>query len=349
MALSLGLYCFQTDSMKKFLRFLIILFVVLLAVYLAGPSPEAPDYNKALQEMPADPVQLDAYVKTMESGRKLKPDNEARIIWLNDSLKDQTEYAIVYLHGFTASQEEGDPVHEAIAKKYGCNLYLSRLSEHGLDTAENMINLTADSYYASAVEALSIGRKLGSKIILMATSTGGTLALKLAEKFPNDVQALILMSPNIAVNDGTAFLLNNHWGKQIAKMAVGSEYLGTDPDSIPEVPKYWTRNYRIEAAVAMEELVETSMTEKTFKAVKQPLLLMYWYKIETEQDDVVKVDAMLDMFDALGTPADKKQKHAIPEAGNHVIGSKLRSGDVASVMKYTEGFMENVLQLKPLP
>ena len=42
----------------------------------------------------------------------------------NDSLKEKTEYAVVYLHGFSASQEEGDPVHYDFAKKFGCNLFL---------------------------------------------------------------------------------------------------------------------------------------------------------------------------------------------------------------------------------
>ncbi len=36
---------------------------------------------------------------------------------INDSLKEKTEYAVVYLHGFSASQEEGDPVHYTVCKK----------------------------------------------------------------------------------------------------------------------------------------------------------------------------------------------------------------------------------------
>ncbi len=59
-------------------------------------------------------------------------------------LKNKTEYSLVYLHGFSASQAEGDPVHRNIAKLFGCNLYLSRLAEHGIDTAEPMMNLTAE-------------------------------------------------------------------------------------------------------------------------------------------------------------------------------------------------------------
>ena len=48
-----------------------------------------------------------------------------------------------------------------------------------------MINLTADKLWNSAKEAYAIGRQLGKKVILIATSTGGTLALKLAAEYPD--------------------------------------------------------------------------------------------------------------------------------------------------------------------
>ena len=35
--------------------------------------------------------------------------------------------SVVYLHGFSASQEEGDPVHYDFAQKFGCNLFLAAL------------------------------------------------------------------------------------------------------------------------------------------------------------------------------------------------------------------------------
>ena len=63
-----------------------------------------------------------------------------------------------------------------------------------------MINLTADKLWNSAKEAYAIGKQLGKKVIIMATSTGGTLALKLAAEYP-EIAGLILLSPNIAIND----------------------------------------------------------------------------------------------------------------------------------------------------
>ena len=321
--------------------------VLLIIIYLAGPSPAKPAYKTDMPVVPDNALQLEAYVKNNEALHKIKTDNEARIIWFNDSSKQRTDYAIVYLHGFSASQAEGDPVHKNIAKEFGCNLYLSRLAEHGIDTIDAMINLTADKYWESAKQALAIGKQLGKKVILMSTSTGGTNALQLAATYPDDIAALILLSPNIEINDANAWLLNNHWGLQIAHLVLKSDFIDSKDDR-PIYKQYWDWHYRAEAAVALQELLETTMTKETFEKVKQPVQLLYFYKDETHQDSVVKVSAMLKMYDELGTPDSLKRKQAMPNAGTHVIGSYIKSHDVESVQKEIEKFMSDVLHIQKI-
>jgi hypothetical protein len=97
--------------------------------------------------------------------------------------------------------------------------------------------------------------------------------------------------------------------------------------------------------VALEELLETTMKESTFKKVTQPTELLYYYKNEIQQDSVVKVSAMLTMFDQLGTPPELKRKQAMPNTGNHVIGSYIRSHDVEGVQEQIEKFMREVLKM----
>jgi pimeloyl-ACP methyl ester carboxylesterase len=323
----------------------LLLILALVVAYLLGPSPATPVYSTTMPVVPSAPAALETYIRDQEAQHKLKPDNQARIVWYNDSLKTKTAYAIVYLHGFSASQQEGDPLHRYIAGKYGCNLYLSRMAEHGIDTAEPMLNLTADNYWASAQQALAIGRQLGNKVILMGTSTGGTFALQLAATYPDDVSALVLLSPNIAINDPNAWLLNNHWGLQVAHLVTGSDYIKDTVDHGPEYPKYWYPKYRSEAAVALEELLETTMTRTNFEKVKQPVGMFYFYKDKVHQDSVVKVSAALEMFDELGTPPAVKYKEAIPGANTHVIGSGIRSHDVDGVEKGVSHFMTDILHI----
>jgi esterase/lipase len=326
--------------MKKFFRFLLMLVAVLAIVYLFGPTPAKPVYEKTL---PVITMPVDDYVKQIESKHKIKPGNEAEIVWANDSLKQKTAYAIVYLHGFTASKEEGNPVHKDIAKKFGCNLYLSRLAEHGLDTTDVLINLTAEKYWESVKEALAIGKQLGNKIILMSTSTGGTNALQLAAAYPNDISSLILLSPNVAIKDPMAWVANNHWGLQIGKLVMKGDYVNSK-DQRDIFKKYWYSHFRLEGVSALQEMLETSMNKETFKKVTQPVLLLYYYKDEIHQDSVVKVSAMLQMYDELGSV--NKRKKAMPNTGDHVLGSPIKSKDVEGVRREIEMFMTEVLGLK---
>jgi pimeloyl-ACP methyl ester carboxylesterase len=327
--------------MRKLLWVFLILLVVVVIGYLLGPAPATPIYSRVIPPVPAEARVLENYILKKEAQHKIKPDNEARIIWYNDSIKKKTPYAIVYLHGFSASQAEGEPVHRNIAKEFGCNLYLSRLAEHGIDTTEPMVQLTADNYWESAKEALAIGHQIGEKVILVGTSTGGTNALQLAATYPEDVSAIVLLSPNIEINDPNAWLLNNPWGLQLAQWITGSNYI-VSKDNRPINQQYWATRYRLEAAVALQELLETTMNEETFKKIKQPTLLLYYYKDAIHQDSTVKVSAMANMFDQIATPADKKRSVAIPNAGTHVIGSYIRSHDVAGVQREIEIFLIKV-------
>ena len=329
----------------RWIKFLLYTLGVLIIVYVLGPEPGSPKYANTIPLVPAISG-IEQFVATNEAAHQLRPNNHARVLWANDSNKQKTPYAIVYLHGFSASQEEGNPVHRNIAKHFGCNLYLSRLAEHGIDTSEQLMHLTADNYWESAKQALAIGKQLGDKVILMGTSTGGTQALQLAAAFPNDVAALILYSPNIAINDNNAWLLNNHWGLQIARLVKGSKYNNPE-DERPIYKQYWNKPYRLEALVTLEEMLETSMNKATFEKIKQPVLMLYYYKDEQHQDDVVKVSAMKEMFMQLATDTANKKALAMPNTGNHVMASPIKSNDVESVEQETKNFLVKVMQLKP--
>jgi esterase/lipase len=236
---------------------------------------------------------------------------------------------------------EGDPVHQNIAKQFHCNLYLARLAEHGIDTTEDLLNLTAEKYWESAKLAYAIGKQIGKKVILMSTSTGGTLALQLAATYP-EIAGLILYSPNIEVFNPAASLLDNPWGLQIGRAVLKSNYVDIKyKDSA--YPKYWNTHYRIEAVVALQNLLEATMTETTFKKIHQPTLALYYYKDEANQDNVVKVSAIQKMMRQIATPSNLKMEMAMPNTGNHVIASPIVSNDIVSVEKATAKFMKDII------
>jgi len=328
------------------LKWILGTFLAIIVLYFTGPSAPIPSLTTTLPEIKGDLKEIEEGINYSEKlFPNLKPDNQARIVWYDSVNKQKTPYSIVYLHGFSASQGEGIPVHTSFARRYGCNLYLSRLYEHGLQSEESFIDMTPEKLLQTAKEAVVIGKKLGDKVILMSTSTGGTLSLYIASGNP-DVYGLICYSPNIDLYDDKSFVLISPWGLQLSRLILGSDYYNFSGPS--GTTKYWITHYRIEGLIALKSLLNATMNKNVFEQVKMPVFMGYYYKDEQHQDDVVSVPAMLKMFDALGTPAKQKRKVCFPEAGTHCIASEIWSHDLKNVEQQTWQFAEEVLKMQPV-
>jgi len=332
--------------MLKLLKWLIAAVILIIIVYFVGPKARNPVLTTDLPEIKGDLTLLESEINQSEKTyRNLKPDNQARIVWFDSLNKTKTPISLVYIHGFSASQGEGIPVHINFARRYCCNLYLARLYEHGLESEDAFLDMTPEGLLQTAKEAVAIGKKLGDKVILMSTSTGGTLSLYIASGNP-DIQALICYSPNIDLYDNKSFILTSPWGLQLSRLVLGSNYY--DFSGPPGTLNYWITHYRIEGLIALKSLVNASMTKEVFSRVKMPLFMGYYYKDEQHQDNVVSVPAMLKMFDELGTQKEQKRKVCFPEAGTHPIASQIWSHDIKNVEEETFRFAEEILHLKPL-
>jgi pimeloyl-ACP methyl ester carboxylesterase len=331
----------------SFFKKVFAVILLLGAVYLLGPKPATPKYDLVFPRVSPNLEFLSDSITNAEKNREnIKKDNEAKIVFANDSLKQKTEWSLVYIHGFSASEKEGEPINREFAKRYGMNLFLARMSDHGIDSSDALVNMTADRLWETAKEALAIGEQLGDKVILMSTSTGGTLSLMLASKYPEKVSALINFSPNVKINDPAAFLLNDPWGLQIARLAMGGKERVTGPEA-DETSKYWNNKYRLEAVVNLQQLVETTMKVSTFEKVTCPSLTIAYYKDEEHQDPTVKVDAEEWMNSEISTPENLKRFVKLSDVGVHPMASGIMSKDLESVRKTVYSFAEEVLKLQP--
>lgn len=319
----------------------VIGFDLLFLIYVLGPRVEGVSMDVTLPELDFTVESIDTYLKEKEAQFPVKPNNESRVVWANTP-GEKTAYAVVYLHGWSASSEEGNPVHRKIAEDLGANLYLPRLASHGLDVEDAMLELTADALIDSAKEALAIAQLLGERVVIIATSNGGALALHLARAV-NNLEALVLYSPNIEIYDWTAKLLDDPWGLQLARLIKGSDF---NEIEMPETRKaYWYDKYRLESLPHLQAFVHYTMRPGTFRAVKAPVFLGYYYKNEEKQDKVVSVEAMLEMYKYLGTPDSLKQKVAFPNAGDHILASPLASKDAEGVYQASKTFLKEVARL----
>ncbi|MCC6462972.1 MAG: alpha/beta hydrolase [Saprospiraceae bacterium] len=328
----------------KSLYTLVALAFLLAGVYALGPRPKAPRFETPAPTAPAaSPEALEAAIQAAEAAEPgIKPGCEARIVWADTSQKAKTPVAFLYLHGFGASPEEGAPLPENLARQFGCNLYLARLDEHGVEEADaNLCELTADSYLESAEKALAIAQQLGDSVVILGTSGGGALGLFLSARHP-EVKGLLVWSPAVRLFDPNAQLLPGPWGIQLARFITGNSHHNWKYKK-PVQAKYWTNHQCWEGVIQFSLFLQHAMTPETFAAIHCPVFVGYYYKNEEKQDKVVSVAAMQEMFAQLGTAPAQKRKIAFPNAGDHVIGSQLLSGDWQGVERESARFLDEVL------
>ena len=315
----------------------------MVAAFLLGPRPTFKDIDTTPISFDIPLEGLDAYIDDKESEvLDIKPNNEAKILWA-DSTKSKTEFSVVYLHGFSASHEEGAPLHTDFAKRYGANLYLPRLYDHGRNTDDTFKGLLPEDLVNSAKEAIAIGKLLGDKVILMTCSTGGTLGAILSP-YDEAIHSMYMYSPNIDVYDTNSNIITGPWGEQLLKIVMGGEYNKVNYNNTAK--QYWSGVYHIDGLIALKSLIEKEMVEKNFAKIDIPVYLGYYYKDEENQDKVVSVERMLDFYDQISTPEEIKRLEVFPDAGRHVITSYVFSNDIENVIQKSYDFAEEVLGLK---
>jgi alpha-beta hydrolase superfamily lysophospholipase len=100
-------------------------------------------------------------------------------------------------------------------------------------------------------EALAIGGAIGERVVLVGTSTGGTLAVWAATRpeARDRLAALVLISPNLGLRDPAAPILLWPWGGALARLIVGPERC-FEPKS-PAQALHWTTCYPTRALLPM--------------------------------------------------------------------------------------------------
>ena len=329
----------------KLLHLLWIIPLLLVIIYLLGPRPKFALVDPTLPAISLPLDQIDGFIAEQEAKvTDLRPGNQSQIKWYNDSIQ-KTKYVLLYLHGFSASPIEGDPIHYEFANRYGCNLYMPRLADHGRNTIESFKDLTPVDLMNSAKESLSIAQLLGDEVILMATSTGATYGTYLAAHNPEAIDKMLLFSPNFDLKSSSSQLLVGPWGLQLAKQIIG-DYRGFEFPK--DGAKFWTTKYRVEGVIALRALLNQTMTPETWSKITQPYMVGYYFKNEEECDQTISVDAIQSFNQTTATPEDQKRLCPFPNVGVHNVISKFRSQDLDDVRTKTWKYSEEVLGLEKI-
>lgn len=226
---------------------------------------------------------IDAYLAEEESQYSdITPGVEKQVIWAG-ARGEKTPLSIVYLHGFSATSQETRPLSDDLAKALGANLFYTRLTGHGRG-GEAMAQATAGDWIEDVAEAMAIGRRIGNEVLVVGVSTGGTLAAIAATDpaLSEKMKGVVLISPNFAVNNPAAFLLNLPYARKWVPLLVGKERV-FEPEN-EDHATYWTTRYPVTALMPMAALVAHARG-LDYSAVKVPGLF-----ILSDADQVVRAD-----------------------------------------------------------
>ena len=249
----------------------------------------------------------------------LIPDTEKRVTWHGEP-GTRTRYAVVNLHGFSATRQETAPLAECVAAALGANLFETRLSGHG-QTEQPLHEVRAEDWLDDTAEALAIGARLGDEVIVIGTSTGGTLALAMSDDpAAATVSDIVLISPNVQPSDANAAWLTRPAGPLIARLIAGDTRSWTAHNE--QQARYWSTSYPIEAAIEVMRLVDMLNARLPLQLQQNLLVLL------SPNDTVVSPAATKQAYEQIDAP--HKALIEIEDAGdpsNHVLAGDILSPD----------------------
>ena len=296
--------------------------VLLLLLLAAVGFVYTPPALVGVAEMPVLPADLEQYLVEREqaaaASHPLIPGTEKRIRWHDGAAR--TEFAIVNLHGFSASRQETAPLVDRLAEALGANVFETRLAGHGRARGA-MLGVKAEDWLADGAEALAIGSRLGQRMIVIGTSTGATLAIAMTDSpaFAN-VDSLVLISPNFAPAYSFTSWITRPGGPLLLRAAVGETRSWQAHNE--QQARYWSTSYPSAIAVEVMRLVDRANGMLPLDMRASVLTLL------SPDDQVVSPRATLEAVERIS--AARKQVVKVLNVGDpsqHVLAGDILSPD----------------------
>jgi pimeloyl-ACP methyl ester carboxylesterase len=178
-------------------------------------------------------------------------------------------------------------------------------------------------------------------VIVIGTSTGGTLALWLARR-PEAARlaALLLVSPNLGPRDPRSEWLAGPWGTQLASAVIGPTYEWRPANETHAT--FWTWRYPSSALIPMMALVD-HVRASDLELIATPTLVIY-----SPNDRVVSHQQIEAMFDRLGSgvPAKPFKRRVVvtqsQDPSSHVLaGDVLAPSDTEKILGQMQDFLRS--------
>lgn len=312
--------------MKKFLRYTSFLLIACVVVFALGPKPDTTANITFGTEL--ETKNLDLYLQEIESTvSNIVEGAEKEIIWADPTAKTQTDIALVYVHGFSATKYETRPVTDKIADVLGANIYYTRLKGHGRD-GDAMAEASFQDWANDYAEAIAIGEKLGKKLIILSASTGSTLATwgLTKQQLSKNVAGIVMISPNFELHGISTWLANIPWAETILPAIAGVERSWEPLNE--EHGKWWTTRYPSKAIFPM-----TSML-KVLKSVDKSKITTPAFFIYAPEDKVIVSQEVAKVASDWGGPTKILKIEETSDPFKHVIAGDILSPENTNRVTY---------------
>ena len=272
------------------------------------------------------PENLDLYLAESESKfEDIIENTDKKIIWHSTQLQ-KSNLSFVYIHGYSATRQEVSPLVENLAMRFSANVFFTRLSGHGRSSSA-MTEITLEKLLADAVEAFRIGERIGERVVIIANSTGATLATWLAATLKqNNLAALILLSPNYGLQRKVTELLTYPFADQLLSLFFDKTYQFEPSGELQE--KYWTTSYPKTALIPMMKAVKL-IRQCDLQNIFHPVLVLY-----SEEDGLLDIQAIKTIYEKIAS--EYKSLQVIEGAQgetHHVLAGDIQSPATTNVVE----------------
>ena len=315
---------------RRVLQGLVTLPLLLAAAWRLGPRNNFGSGVPTRRSLPPQDIALlDQWLQTSEAAfPDIKPGNAKGIVWAGASAQ-RAPWAVVYLHGFSASRLETAPLTETVARELGANVFYTRLTGHGRADEAAIGEATVQDWMADTLEVVRIGQTLGERVLVIGCSMGCTLATWLGTSADaNKVSAYAFVSPNFGPKDKRADIINMPWGRQIALWSQGPVRSFTP--TTEQVALAWTCSYPTRAIFPMMALVK-NVRESDLSLFRTPVLVLY-----SARDETVEAAETRAAFGRLGsTRKSLEQVDYSQSKGQHVLAGAIKDPAAVAPMANT--------------
>lgn len=220
-----------------------------------------------------------------------------------------------------------------MAQALGANLFYTRLTGNGR-TGRAPADAGVNDWLNDVDEAYEIGRRLGSKVIMIGCFTGGTGRVWLAHRaaFVGGMDALyacIFLSPNVRPKNFFSFMFLLPWGRRIAEIVIGKERVTASENKGHE--QYWITRYPVAVLLPMMGMVKL-VRGLDLSKIRVPSLVIY-----SPQDRIIHIPSLEQAFNQMGC----SRKRLVPFTGSsdpvqHIMAGEIfppgTSGDLAKII-----------------